>query len=167
MNINTVDGCEKSVPTLKLWETMVCWYLRWEIEPFQCILAWCRISSINSMGQNQWYHFGAGAPLILVYFNADWDVHWGYGILTHGHMATHDVEGQFRLVEHSWVPWTNQFGCSYFHVPVRVTREACNRCRLPLRLSLGWAIENQWQDPTRFQPTSCFFFFKATPCLVA
>ena len=29
-------------------------------------------------------HFGVGAP-ILVYFSGDWDVHWGYGILTHGH----------------------------------------------------------------------------------
>ena len=33
-----------------------------------------------------WSHFGAGAPPILVYFSGDWDVHWGYGILTHGHM---------------------------------------------------------------------------------
>ena len=34
--------------------------------------------------QNQWYHFGVGAPPILVYFGGDWDVHWGYGMLTHG-----------------------------------------------------------------------------------
>ena len=27
-------------------------------------------------------------PPILVYFSGDWDVHWGYGILTHGHMWT-------------------------------------------------------------------------------
>ena len=33
-------------------------------------------------------HFGIGAPLILVYFSGDWDVHWGYGVLTHGHVAT-------------------------------------------------------------------------------
>ena len=39
-------------------------------------------------GQSQWYHFGVGAPHILVYFSGDWDVHWGYGILTHGHMAS-------------------------------------------------------------------------------
>ena len=31
-----------------------------------------------------WYHFGIGAP-ILVDFSGDWDVHWGYGLLTHGH----------------------------------------------------------------------------------
>ena len=41
--------------------------------------------SYLAVGQNQWYHFGVGAPLILVYFSGDWDVHWGYGILTHGH----------------------------------------------------------------------------------
>ena len=27
-----------------------------------------------------------GAPPILVYFSGDWDVHWGYGILTHGYL---------------------------------------------------------------------------------
>ena len=36
--------------------------------------------------QNSWYHFGVGAPPILVYFSGDWDVHWGYGLLTHGHI---------------------------------------------------------------------------------
>ena len=33
------------------------------------------------MGQNQWYHFGVGAPPILVFFffgGGDWDVHWRY-----------------------------------------------------------------------------------------
>ena len=43
-----------------------------------------------AVGQSQWYHFRVGAPLILVYFIGDWDVHWGYGILTHGHMS-HEV----------------------------------------------------------------------------
>ena len=37
-------------------------------------------------GQKQWYHFGVGAPPILVYFGGGWDVHWGYGILAHGYM---------------------------------------------------------------------------------
>ena len=40
-----------------------------------------------AVGQNQWYHFGVGAPPILVYFSVDWDVHWGYGLLTHGHIS--------------------------------------------------------------------------------
>ena len=39
-----------------------------------------------AVGQNQWYHFGVGALLILVYFSWDWDVHRWYGILTHGHI---------------------------------------------------------------------------------
>ena len=38
-------------------------------------------------GQNPWYHFGVGAPPILVNFSGDWDVHWRYGILTPGHMT--------------------------------------------------------------------------------
>ena len=33
-----------------------------------------------AMVQSQWYHFGIGAPPILVYFSGDWDVHWGYGV---------------------------------------------------------------------------------------
>ena len=47
--------------------------------------SWCAIHM--AVGQHQWYHFGVGAPLILVYFRGDWDVHWGYGVLTHGHVA--------------------------------------------------------------------------------
>ena len=31
-------------------------------------------------------HFGVGAQPILVYFSGDWDVHWGYRILTHGNI---------------------------------------------------------------------------------
>ena len=31
-------------------------------------------------------YFGVGAPPILVHFSGDWDVHWGYGLLTHGHI---------------------------------------------------------------------------------
>ena len=33
-----------------------------------------------ALGQNQWYHFGVGAPPILSYFSGDWDVHWGYDL---------------------------------------------------------------------------------------
>ena len=43
-----------------------------------------------AMVQNQWYHFGIGAPPILVYFSPDWDVHRGYGVLTHGHISAND-----------------------------------------------------------------------------
>ena len=38
-----------------------------------------------AVGQSQWYNFGVGAPPILVKIGGDWDVHWEYGILTHGH----------------------------------------------------------------------------------
>ena len=47
-----------------------------------------------AMVQNQWYFFGIGAPPILVYFSWDWDVHWGYGSLTHGHIALLGVTRQ-------------------------------------------------------------------------
>ena len=40
-----------------------------------------------AVGQNQWHHFGEAAPPILVYFSGNWDVHWGYGILAHGHVS--------------------------------------------------------------------------------
>ena len=33
-----------------------------------------------AVGQNQWYHFGVGAPPILGYLSGDWDVHWGYDL---------------------------------------------------------------------------------------
>ena len=32
--------------------------------------------------------FAVGAPPILVYFSGDWDVHWGYGILSHGRLRS-------------------------------------------------------------------------------
>ena len=32
--------------------------------------------------QNQWHH-----PILEPFLVGDWDVHWGYGILTHGHIA--------------------------------------------------------------------------------
>ena len=41
------------------------------------------VCGCGSMGS----HFGVGAPPILVYFSGDWDVDWGYGMLTHGHVS--------------------------------------------------------------------------------
>ena len=32
------------------------------------------------MGQNQWHHFGVGAPPISVYFSFVWDVRWRYDL---------------------------------------------------------------------------------------
>ena len=40
---------------------------------------------------------GVGAPLILVYFSGDWDVHQRYGILTHGQFYA--VGSPPRIVE--------------------------------------------------------------------
>ena len=47
----------------------------------------CLLNGKLAVGQTQWYHFGVDAPPILVYFGGDWDVHWGYGILTHGQLS--------------------------------------------------------------------------------
>ena len=51
--------------------------------------------------------FWAGAPPILVYCSWDWDVHWGCGILTHGHMV-------ITVSQHSGVsafkPCVSRFG---------------------------------------------------------
>ena len=56
---------------------------------------------LMAVGQNQWYHFGVGAPPSLVNFSGDLDVHWGHGLLTHGHMfeksAKLRVTMSFRL----------------------------------------------------------------------
>ena len=38
---------------------------------------------------------------MFVYFGGDWDVHWGYGILTHGQLTT----------AHTMTPGT-AFGCA-------------------------------------------------------
>ena len=46
-----------------------------------------------AVGQNQWYHFGVGAPPILVYFSGHWDVHSKYGLLTHGQVVS-TVDGR-------------------------------------------------------------------------
>ena len=39
-----------------------------------------------AVGRNRWYHFGVGAHFFFVYVSGDWDVHWGYGILTYSHV---------------------------------------------------------------------------------
>ena len=60
--------------------------------PGICFLSSCanlKKSAEVVVRQNQWYHFGVGAPPILVYFSGDSDVHWGYGILTHGHLLNY------------------------------------------------------------------------------
>ena len=43
-------------------------------------------TNTHGCGSKSMVPFWVGAPPILVYFSDGWDVHWGYGILTHGHM---------------------------------------------------------------------------------
>ena len=49
-------------------------------------------------------HFGVGALPILVYLSGDWDVHWGYGILTHGQMC-------FQVAERPCGPCLEHMRC--------------------------------------------------------
>ena len=43
-----------------------------------------------AVGPNQWCHFGVGefTTHFRTYFSGNWDVHWGYGIWTHGQMLS-------------------------------------------------------------------------------
>ena len=68
-------------------------------------------SSMNTwLGQNPCYNFRVGefATHFRTSFSGDWDVHWGYGLLTPGHMnaLTHDllvrVPG-FACVQATWI----------------------------------------------------------------
>ena len=70
------------------------------------------------VGQNQWYHVWVGAPPILVYFGWDWDVHWGYGILTHGHMSR--LEHWQLLLPHTLVA----------HLPIKEQMLTVLPCKL-------------------------------------
>ena len=47
-----------------------------------------------AMVQNHWYHFGTGAPPILVCFIGDRDVHCKYGVLTHGQIKCKSTFGR-------------------------------------------------------------------------
>ena len=44
-----------------------------------------------AVGQNQRYHFGVGefTTHVRTHFSGDWDVHWGHGLLTRGHVEPH------------------------------------------------------------------------------
>ena len=71
-----------------------------------------------SFGTHRWYHFGVGAPPILVYVSGDWDVHWGLGLLTHGQIPTH-----FRFELPFRVPKNDTLGSLY---PYRQAPKARN-----------------------------------------
>ena len=46
-----------------------------------------------AVGPHQWHHSGGFSvhhPFLIIfrtYFSGDWDVHRGYGVLTHSHVA--------------------------------------------------------------------------------
>ena len=45
---------------------------------------------------NQWFKangtkVGAFATHFRTYFSGDWDAHWGYRVLTHGHISGHRI----------------------------------------------------------------------------
>ena len=104
-------------------------------------------SSEMAMVQNQWYHVGIGAPPILVYFSGDWDVHWGYGVLTQGQMARQgagerrEVGGTQGAKPCAWpVPpevggmCLDQTGLWKFLSLVFVSRPISNQCFAPVQL---------------------------------
>ena len=87
-----------------------------------------------AVGQNQWYHFGAGAPPVTVYFSGwigmfsggydlDFDPwppqtfipfhlpgsHFGYSFLTHGHMDKSDRS--MRSDRPGWTCWPPMSPC--------------------------------------------------------
>ena len=45
----------------------------------QASLGECGCLCHLAVGQNQWHHFRVVHHPFLVYFNGDWDVHWGTG----------------------------------------------------------------------------------------
>ena len=89
-----------------------------------------------AVGQDKWYHFGAGAPLILAYLIGDWDVHCGYGLLTHGHILL--VKGSNMSVV--WHCAKSRF------VPKGTGKEACHvSCVQPSSAVGGQASCNEHQ----------------------
>ena len=63
-----------------------------------------------AMVQKQWYHFGIGASPISVYFSRDWDVHWGYGVLTHAHVISSSCQTGIN-----WLDLAESLDSFHFH----------------------------------------------------
>ena len=63
---------------------------KWKKGPFYMLF-----QGESAVGQNLMAsHFGVGefTTHFRTYFSGDWDVHWGYGILTHGQSKRHQGE---------------------------------------------------------------------------
>ena len=71
-----------------------------------------------AVGQNQWYNFGAvpfwgsAPPILEPMLVGHWDVHWGYGVLTHGHINVKQTV--FGLLFGQSTRWETRFGPSSF-----------------------------------------------------
>ena len=93
------------------------------------------------MGQNQWCHFGVGAPPILIYLSWDWDVHWGYGILTHGQPLCLIFAPCIKVLAADYKPRRNALVASHHWQPPTLFGAVCigvasefaktHRCLLP------------------------------------
>ena len=96
-----------------------------------------------AVGHNQWYHFEIAAPLLLVYFSWDWDVHSGYGILTHGHVRTQKVTGAVAAEHEAAVARE----ASRAWVPVHFRLARCEVQRRCLPKALASACEFELEPP--------------------
>ena len=84
-------------------------------------------------------HFGAGAPPIVVYFSGDWDVHWGYGLLTHGQMRKRTKRSKAFCLPSEAKPrrcWLKQ-GFTFWLPPDRLKRRGSPFGGLGLSLPWG------------------------------
>ena len=90
-----------------------------------------------AVGQDQWYHFGVGAPPILVHFSGDWDVYWGYRLLTHGQMeqpaAPRADSSDTRASGEKWPhPFGSRLAQTALHKPLFALQGGADGARLAL-----------------------------------
>ena len=58
-----------------------------------------KFENASHIGSKPMVPFWGRCPPILVYFRWDWDVHWGYGLLTHGHIGCGPISpDDFRVL---------------------------------------------------------------------
>ena len=104
--------------------------------------------TVLAMVQNQCYYFGIGAPPILAYFCGDWDVHWGYEVLTHGHLSYHkgvffEVGAAFLVVLQGSQKEDHHLGVPYKrHMPIN-----CNSLWKNIPAHLVWWVA--WRSCNR------------------
>ena len=89
-------------------------------------------------------HCWVGAPPILIYFSGDWDVHWGYGALTHGHLP------QERTRASKPNPTRQRKTCLHDEMrrvlnPSRVSLESKTRILQLLFFRQAWKLGGRWK----------------------